>query len=301
MNAVRQEITFDSAFLKQFLLKLGNEYFTNTELSEKYHKIISNLKDYHKLCIDSSDDIAASYWVQNLKEIFNELGKYDKYQYGQVIELFLKRDILDFFIATDESKFTAYRVKNRNISSINLEIAKCSLFKLLLSNTGSLNNEIVTVTPDEFNNNYHQKKSVLLRNQRSINFEMNEDLAGFQFLKPYLFFANKLQIKDKFLLKDTNHIEILMKIFSLVDVLEEIILWTNYGEDDEKICNEFKETVEMKYKNCQILIKEFKKSHPRRIWTNYSNIELTNTFNSIKTCKNGWEAGDAINFNCTIL
>ncbi len=301
MNAIRQEITFDSAFLKQFLLKLGNEYFTNPELSEEYHKIISNLKDYHKLCIDSADDIAPSYWVQHLKEIFNELGKYDKYQYGQVIELFLKRDILDFFIETDESKFAAYQIKNRNISSINLEIAKSSLFKLLLSNTGPVNNEILTITPDEFYNNYHQKNSILLRNPRSINFEMNDNLAGFQFLKPYLFFANKLQIKDKFLLKDTNHIEILMKIFSLVNELEEIVIWTNYGEVGEKIYNELKETVELKYENCKILIKEFKKPHPRRIWTNYSNIELTNTFNSIRTCKNGWEAGDAINFNCTLL
>ncbi len=303
MNPVRQEITLDSNYLSKIIKELGEKYIDDSELRDNYNRLISYLKDFHLLCVDNPAPPLESKWFLDFRKLLIELAEPRNYKYGEIVLKLVSKDLFEHFLDGSNLLPKAYLVNDRK-TDYNFEIAKASIFKLLLSDNHNSDSEILRIAFDEFIKDYNNKDSILYRSIRSIDIREKEKIQNFEFLKPYLYFAKKLELWDKILLKDENHFHFISTIFDLVEKIEKVIIRADLNKldpIDKKFIKKFEDLSKKKFPDCEIIFERYTRPHPRKIQTDYSIVESTHTFDILEFRSGSWVAKQAIRLTCHIL
>jgi hypothetical protein len=287
----KQEVTLDFDTFASLVKSV------NIDLQQygKYDALYSNLKKFHVLCLDKRND-NSSKWYEKYKSLLNELDGFNS------LGPSLKKAIEDGFMKLIESRQLLRIESNQtDISSICMDIARKSHFKIIIKESKDKSIDLTQLSLDEFINGIKPETNCeLLREKKIISFEEGDDTNFLKFLHPYLYYSQNIEIYDKFFLKIKDHLQIIQKLLSYMKEPESLIIHTNFTDPNDKNVQFIQNEINKSYKEkfCKLIY--YKHAHPRRIITDYANIELTHTLDCLTISKNKLKAEKAIAFTITM-
>jgi hypothetical protein len=271
---MRQPVTLDVCTLEQMVIDLAQEL--TLEKFGVLQELIKLLQKYHSLCLDKNINKHKSIWFEYYKNIFASLNNTNHYRYGYIIKKEIDSTINDLLMRYG----LHINSISEEIGNVCLEIAEKSSSRIILTDKILKNKRLKSYTIKEFNGR-NDRSVNLLRNIKECSFEEGEDIEQFRFLEPYLMYATKIEIFDKFIFTEAEDYQIIALLCSQVLDLKKIIVRTKQCDykNDRTVKNNY-EWLKRRYPDTNV---EYYRNHKRRILTEYSQIILDASLNNIKS------------------
>ena len=287
-----QEVTLDFDSFSILIQKIVTDSFKNPNYYNDYRDLIRNIKQFHHLCIDKKTNNGESEWFNKFQDLQKELCSL----FPEALHI--HKLIIDHFSPLFQStELRRISCDKKELVSICKDIARKTDFKILIDDSTSTFNDINKVTIKEFNYGFIPVyKCLLLRREKNIDFLPNEDTNFLKFLHPYIYYSNRLEIWDKYFLRQDYHLKILNILLSYIKAPKNIIIHTEISECGKALEN-IMDSIKNDFPSVKFEIKDNKEAHPRKIITDYAIIRMDNTLDNFTYSNNQLKTKKDISFN----